>query len=468
VHESLCHGVPVVALAVAGDEPVLARRLEELGLGVALDGEAHTPSAVRNAVLQALHDDSLRRRVDEFAVEARVTNGVSTAVRLLEALCREGGVPKTAEHALLERLPQRPQFAARFELGERDGRVTLRSHLEELTLDGERAGPAVRWLRDVADGTVALPDLLDRWTGDGNLLRIVDQLTTNGVLEDAVGSVRLAADARERYADQIALFSHAYARLPAPHATLRGNEFQERLLAARVCVVGSGALASNVVRNLCLVGVGHLRIAAGGTVDDALIARGGWYRGDQVAASRHAALAEQAGALRPDLTIETHELGPEAAAGEAVADAHLVILAEDTFEPATYGSVDRACQQQGTQWTSVRRLGTEVEVGPTVVPGQTACFRCYEQRRAGNDRGGRLTGNMPAAWFNLAVGAEWVVLEGVKLLTGFGEATSVGRVLVFDPLGMTLAQHRVLRLPDCPRCHATADAPPEIHWRPLA
>jgi bacteriocin biosynthesis cyclodehydratase domain-containing protein len=471
VNESLCHGVPVVALPVAGDEPALARRIEELGLGLALDGEARTPRSVRESVREALLHDDLRRGAGEFSFEAKISNGVSTAVRLLEELGREGTVAAAPEHGLLERLPELPRFAPRFRLDERSGQVVLRSHLEELALDGERMAPAVRWLWDTADGTVPLADLLDRWTGDGNLLPIIDHLTAKGVLEDTVGSTRLADDARTRYEEQITLFSHAYAGAPAPHVTLRGNEFQERLLAARVCVLGSGVLASNVVRDLCLVGVGRLRIVADGTVDEGLIARGGWYRDDEVGAPTRAALANHATRLRPDIAAEPYELAEitsDAAAAAAVADVHLVILAEDAFDAGTYSHVDRACQREKVQWTSIRRLGMEVEIGPTVVPRQTPCFYCYEQRRAGNERGGRVLDGTPAAWFHVAAGSECVVLEAVKLLTGFGEAMSLGRVIVFDPLGMTLSHHRVLRLPDCPRCSGGTDVPPEIHWRPLA
>jgi bacteriocin biosynthesis cyclodehydratase domain-containing protein len=119
-------------------------------------------------------------------------------------------------------------------------------------------------------------------------------------------------------------------------------------------------------------------------------------------------------------------------------------------------------------WTSIRRRAMTVETGPTVIPRQTACFRCYEQRRAGHGIDVAADGAPTSGWFHVAAGPELLALEVVKLLTGFGETATLGRVVVFDPLALTVAHHRVLRLPDCPRCAGRRDEPPEIVWRPLA
>jgi bacteriocin biosynthesis cyclodehydratase domain-containing protein len=73
---------------------------------------------------------------------------------------------------------------------------------------------------------------------------------------------------------------------------------------------------------------------------------------------------------------------------------------------------------------------------------------------------------LSAPSFNLALGADLLALEILKLLSGFSEAVTVGRVMVFDPMAMTLSRHTVLRRPRCPRCAASASVPHEAPWRP--
>ena len=65
VTAALAHGVPIVGMPnKAADQPYLARRVEELGAGLALDGEA-APETIRAAVRSVLDD----RRYSEGALE---------------------------------------------------------------------------------------------------------------------------------------------------------------------------------------------------------------------------------------------------------------------------------------------------------------------------------------------------------------------------------------------------------------
>ncbi len=73
VSASLTHGVPVVALPnPAADQPFLAARLQELGAGIALDGDAQ-PAAIRTAVLAVMGQPSYA------AVAGRLADAISSA-----------------------------------------------------------------------------------------------------------------------------------------------------------------------------------------------------------------------------------------------------------------------------------------------------------------------------------------------------------------------------------------------------
>jgi bacteriocin biosynthesis cyclodehydratase domain-containing protein len=475
VQESLCRGVPVIAIPLGADQPAVARSMEDIGLGVRLDGARLTPRDVRVAVEGILENAALRERVEEFRLEAELSNGAGRAVRLLEQLAVDGTVQNADELALLDALPARPRFAPRFRLQARlDASIVLHSHIEAYTFREESFVEAVPWLWQALDGTMRVEDVLAEWTGAADLVPVIATLADKGIVEDMLGGQRLPEEDSDRYADQIVLFSHAHAGGRASHPRLRGSESQAKLLRARVCVVGMGVLGSHVVRQLCLIGIGSISAIGCGIVDERLIARGGWFRGDQLGTCRGAALADQARALRDD--IELHSVDDELAALDedrttsALAGTHLVILAQDVFDPVVYERVDRWCQKNQTQWTSVRRNEWNVEIGPTIVPQQTGCFLCYEQRRAGamlaqnSALGG---GILPTdRWFHLALGSECVALEALKLLSGFSDTASLGHVLIFNPLAMTLTRHRVLRVPGCPRCSPQPEMPPETHWRP--
>jgi bacteriocin biosynthesis cyclodehydratase domain-containing protein len=469
VHEALCHGVPVVALPVAGDEPALADRIDELGLGITIAESERDRASIRDAVARVVGDEGYRERAHAFAIEARLSNGASKAVRLLEALQRDGAVQRSGVERTLEELPTRPRLAPRFQLVDRGCGIALTSYTEDLEVADRSSADAVRWLYRTVDAKTPTADLLERWDGDVTLLPVIGGLVRQGVLEESIGEPRMSQPTEDRYRDQITLFSHAHGRNPMPRTGSRGVEFQERLLAARVTVVGAGILGSNVARNLCLSGVGSLVLLDDGRVDEALISHGGWFSGDSIGATRVDALASMATNLRPDLEVVTNELPNEAILAESLdasvlGDPHLVIVSTDTFETNLYRWIDEICQRKNIQWTSLRRNRMTVELGPTVIPKQTACFRCYELRRAGNLPEELGLGRTHAGWYYVPAGADWVALEAIKLLSGFGEAVTIGRIMIFDPLALTLAPHRVLRVPTCPRCKINPHVPPKIPW----
>jgi bacteriocin biosynthesis cyclodehydratase domain-containing protein len=469
VHEALCHGVPVVSLPVAGDEHALAARIEQLGLGIAITETERGRERIRDAISTVLSDEGYRERTRAFATEARLSNGASKAVRLLEALQRDGTVQRSELERMLELLPTHPRLAPRFQVVDRGGGIALTSYTEDLEVTDRSSADAVRWLYKTVDGTTPTTDLLERWDGDVTLLPVIGGLVRQGVLEESIEEPRMSDATEDRYRDQITLFSHAQGGGPMPHPDSRGVGFQERLLAARVTIVGAGVLGSNLARDLCLCGVGSLVLLDAGRVDEALISHGGWYSMDSVGATRVDALAAMTSNLRPDVNVVATELpNDDLLAGSpdpsALGDPHLVVVCTDNYEADAYRWIDETCQRENIQWTSLRRNRMTVEVGPTVIPRQTACFRCYELRRAGNVPEELGLGRTHAGWFYVPAGADWMALEAVKLLSGFGEAVTIGRVVIFDPLALTLTSHRVLRVPTCDRCKVDPHVPPKIPW----
>ena len=86
VTASLAHGVPIVALPnQAADQPYLAALVQQLGAGLALDGEAD-PAAIRMAVRKVMSGPSYRAAAGRLAIEIQAAPGVPLAVAELERL----------------------------------------------------------------------------------------------------------------------------------------------------------------------------------------------------------------------------------------------------------------------------------------------------------------------------------------------------------------------------------------------
>ncbi len=466
VQEALSWGVPLFTVPCNKIETVVGLRIGELGLGRSHGGDALTCEALHDALESMVADRELRARTEEFALQVRIVDGASRGARYLTHLAANGrGACSHLENVRVTRLPECPRFGRHVRLASwPSGGLAIGTYLAQHDVEDADTIKVLEWLWERLDGKSAIGDVLESWNGGEDVLQLLDWLAERGLIEEGTGIERLSAESRSRFASQISMFAHA-AGAPAPHPRHGGPAYQEKLLAARVGVLGTGVMGSVMIRDLALVGVGELRLVGRGTVDDRLIDQGGWYRRDQAGGDRLDTLREQLRALRPEtrLTIDRDE------AALRIDGLDLLVVAEDEFHSSTFRRVDEACHGAGVSWTSIRWNRWDVEIGPTIVPGMTACFECFEKRREGalasDSYCPQQLAVVDAGHLNVPLGGELLAFEAVKLLSGFGEMASLGRVLVLSPLQMALRSHRVLRLPSCHRCASRGETPVEAVWR---
>ncbi|MBP2707910.1 glycosyl transferase [Microbispora sp. RL4-1S] len=84
VMEALSHGCPLVVVPTSAMNGPPARRIEELGLGRALDPVGLTPDRVAEAVLAVAADESVRRRAARMRREILASGGAARAADELE------------------------------------------------------------------------------------------------------------------------------------------------------------------------------------------------------------------------------------------------------------------------------------------------------------------------------------------------------------------------------------------------
>jgi molybdopterin-synthase adenylyltransferase len=231
-----------------------------------------------------------------------------------------------------------------------------------------------------------------------------------------------------------------------------GPEGQARLAAARVTILGCGALGSGSAMALARAGVGFLRLIDRDLPELSNLPRQVLFDEADVAAGlpKAVAAAGQLGRINGAISVEPVVADLTAAnAVELLAGADVIVDGTDNLE-ARYLANEVACQC-GVPWVHGGAIGAEGRV-LTVIPGKTACLRCLvpEPPPPGTlptcDTAGIIG---PAA---LVVGAVQAA-EAIKLLVGDAEATA-GRMLACD---LWSFQWRVIDLAalataGCPTC----------------
>jgi len=77
--ESLYYGVPMVAIPQMAEQAVTARRITEMGLGIALEKEAMNVATLREAVERVANESAFRERVQNMQQITREAGGYQRA-----------------------------------------------------------------------------------------------------------------------------------------------------------------------------------------------------------------------------------------------------------------------------------------------------------------------------------------------------------------------------------------------------
>ena len=229
-----------------------------------------------------------------------------------------------------------------------------------------------------------------------------------------------------------------------------GVEAQDRLLAARVLIIGAGGLGSPVALYLAAAGVGTLMIADADTVDVSNLQRQILHGERDIGRSKVASAQDRLAALNPAtavIALERRLQGEDLQAQVAAADA--VVDASDNF--ATRYAVNAACVAAGTPLISgaAIRMEGQVAVFRPDIP-DSPCYRCLY--RDGTDTEQTCAENGVLAPVVGIIGSIQAV-ETIKVLTGIGDVLC-GRLLVLDAKRMDVRALRLVRDPECPVCHA--------------
>lgn len=239
---------------------------------------------------------------------------------------------------------------------------------------------------------------------------------------------------------------HRYARhLSLPHVGVDG---QRRLKDARVLCVGAGGLGSPLTLYLAAAGVGTLGLVDADVVDATNLQRQILHGTSDVGRPKLDSAHDRLREVNPHVTVERFETRVTSAnALEILEGWDVVVDGTDNF-PTRY-LVNDACVLLGIPnvYGSIFRWEGQVSVFGT---DGGPCYRCLfrEPPPPGlvpNCAEGGVLGVLPGIIGSLQA------LETLKLILGAGDGL-VGRLLIFDALGMQWREMALRRNPDCPVC----------------
>ncbi len=154
---------------------------------------------------------------------------------------------------------------------------------------------------------------------------------------------------------------------------------QEKLLAAKVLVVGAGALGNEVLKNLALLGVGHVYVIDYDTIESTNLTRSVLYRAGDAGRPKSEKAAQAVKAINPDVRVH-------AVNGNVITDLGLGVYAEmdvvigclDNRESRLW--INRQCWKVNKPWVdgAIQEISGVTKV---FVPPASACYECAMTER---------------------------------------------------------------------------------------
>jgi len=242
--------------------------------------------------------------------------------------------------------------------------------------------------------------------------------------------------------DEIARYSR---HLIMPEVALDG---QKKLKAAKVLTVGTGGLGSPLALYLAAAGIGTIGIVDFDVVDESNLQRQIIHGTSDVGRPKVESARDKIEDINPNVEVRVHEeaLTSENAL-EIFADYDVIVDGTDNFptrylvndacvllgKPNVYGSIFRFEGQASVFWA---------EEGP--------CYRCLYPEPPPP---GLVPSCAEGGVLGILPGAIGVVqaTEAVKLILGIGEPL-VGRLMLYDALGMSFREMKLRKDPGCPIC----------------
>ena len=227
-----------------------------------------------------------------------------------------------------------------------------------------------------------------------------------------------------------------------------GGKGQQKLLDSKVLIIGAGGLGAPIALYLAAAGIGTIGIADADTVDLSNLQRQVIHFTPDIGKPKVISAKEKIEAINPDVQVRTyHEWISAANIMAIIKEYDFVVDGTDNF--AAKFLINDACVLAGKPYSHggiLQFVGQTI----TVLPGHSTCYRCIFPTPPPKDA-------IPTCSQTGVIGVLPGVIgsiqatEAIKFLLGKGELL-VGRILMYDALGMKFRDVAINRNPNCPVC----------------
>ncbi|HEV3053532.1 MAG TPA: molybdopterin-synthase adenylyltransferase MoeB, partial [Solirubrobacteraceae bacterium] len=251
----------------------------------------------------------------------------------------------------------------------------------------------------------------------------------------------LTAEQRERYSRHLLLDEV-------------GLEGQQKLLDAKVLLLGAGGLGSPVALYLAAAGVGTLGIVDNDTVDLSNLQRQVIHSSERIGVSKVDSAEQTIRELNPDVKVIKHPVRIDASnIMEILPGYDIVVDGLDNF-PTRYLLNDASVRLR-IPVVSAAILGFEGQLS-VFKPYDGPCYRCLfpvppPAELAPSCGANGVLGVLPGTMGLLQA------TEVIKLILDRGEPL-IGRLMMYDALAAEFTEVKVRRDPECPICSREPDA----------
>lgn len=228
-----------------------------------------------------------------------------------------------------------------------------------------------------------------------------------------------------------------------------GYEGQEKLLNAKVLIIGMGGLGSPVAMYLAAAGVGHLVICDFDTVDLSNLQRQIIHLNQDRIGNNKADSAKQTLIqLNPDIQVTalTEKLD-EKSLSEQIQQADVVVDGTDNFD--TRFLLNKICFEQQTPLVSGAAIRMEGQVIVFANQGQGPCYHCLYKDDA-DDSATTCSENGVLSPVVGIIGSIQAV-ETLKIIMSIGQPL-ISRLLLLDAYTMDWRSLKLPADPQCPVC----------------
>ena len=223
---------------------------------------------------------------------------------------------------------------------------------------------------------------------------------------------------------------------------------QQKLLDARVLIIGAGGLGCPAAMYLAAAGVGQIHLYDDDAVELSNLQRQIAHHTDDIGLDKVISTEQTLNSLNPDVkVVAVKQRLQDQQLLQEVAKADVVLDCSDNF--GTRFAINNACVKLKTALVSGAAIRIEGQVA-VFTPGQndSPCYNCLYQD-TGEEMQNCATNGVMAPITGIIGSIQ--ALEAMKVIMNIGEPL-IGRLLLLDGLSMDVNTMVLKKNPTCPTC----------------